>query len=470
MLQIFNTLTRKKEKFEPVTPGIVHMYVCGPTVYNYIHIGNARSAIAFDTVRRYLEYRGYKVKYVSNFTDVDDKMINAARENHTTVGEIADKYIAAFMQDTAALNISSDVIHPRATENIREIIDFVKTLVDNGSAYNVDGDVYFRARKFPSYGALPHINVDQLEIGASQHVSQEEMAKKEDPIDFALWKKSKGDEISWESPWGKGRPGWHIECSVMSTKYLGKTIDIHGGGEDLIFPHHENERAQSEAKTHQTFVKYWMHNGFVTIGDDNEKMSKSLGNFITVHDLLKHLDGQVIRLLMSTTHYRRPIQYSDASVQEAKSNLKKLQTAFNNLTYRLHNAESGDDPKTDQEVRQIVADFTDAMDDDFNVQNGIAAVYELAKFANTYSERSVVFQLSIQFIINTLKQLAGIFGIKLEQSELKDDEIWKLIHERESARKNKDFIRSDEIREELKARGIVLEDTPQGTRFRKEQQ
>ncbi|MDM7492200.1 cysteine--tRNA ligase [Lentilactobacillus kefiri] len=468
MLQIFNTLTRKKEKFEPITPGVVKMYVCGPTVYNYIHIGNARSAIAFDTVRRYLEYRGYKVKYVSNFTDVDDKMINAARENHTTVEAIADKYIKAFMQDTAALNISSDVIHPRATQNIPEIIDFVKKLVDKGYAYNVDGDVYFRARKFPSYGALPHINVDQLEIGASQHVSSEEMAKKEDPIDFALWKKSKGDEISWDSPWGKGRPGWHIECSVMSTKYLGKTIDIHGGGEDLIFPHHENERAQSEANTGQTFVNYWMHNGFVTIGDDNEKMSKSLGNFIMVHDLLKNLDGQVIRLLMSTTHYRRPIQYSDASVQEASSNLKKIQTAFNNLTYRLHNADEGDDPKTDQEVRQIVADFTDAMDDDFNVQNGIAAVYELAKFANTYSERETVFKLSLQFIINTLRELSGVFGIKLEQTELKDDEIWALIHEREQARHDKDFIRSDEIREELKARGIVLEDTPQGTRFRKE--
>ncbi|WP_367376020.1 cysteine--tRNA ligase [Lentilactobacillus kefiri] len=468
MLQIFNTLTRKKEKFEPITPGVVKMYVCGPTVYNYIHIGNARSAIAFDTVRRYLEYRGYKVKYVSNFTDVDDKMINAARENHTTVEAIADKYIKAFMQDTAALNISSDVIHPRATQNIPEIIDFVKKLVDKGYAYNVDGDVYFRARKFPSYGALPHINVDQLEIGASQHVSSEEMAKKEDPIDFALWKKSKGDEISWDSPWGKGRPGWHIECSVMSTKYLGKTIDIHGGGEDLIFPHHENERAQSEANTGQTFVNYWMHNGFVTIGDDNEKMSKSLGNFITVHDLLKNLDGQVIRLLMSTTHYRRPIQYSDASVQEASSNLKKIQTAFNNLTYRLHNADEGDDPKTDQEVRQIVADFTDAMDDDFNVQNGIAAVYELAKFANTYSERETVFKLSLQFIINTLRELSGVFGIKLEQTELKDDEIWALIHEREQARHDKDFIRSDEIREELKARCIVLEDTPQGTRFRKE--
>lgn len=468
MLQIYNTLTRQKEEFEPVTPGVVNMYVCGPTVYNYIHIGNARSAIAFDTMRRYLEYRGYKVNYVSNFTDVDDKMINAARENHTTVEAIAEKYIHAFMQDTAALNISKNVVHPRATENIPEIIDFVKNLEDQGYAYNVDGNVYYRARKFPSYGALPHIDVDQLEVGASQHVEKGEFAQKEDPIDFALWKKSKGDEISWDSPWGKGRPGWHIECSVMSMKYLGNTLDIHGGGEDLIFPHHENERAQSEARTHQTFVKYWMHNGFVTIGEDNEKMSKSLGNFVTVHDLLKRVDGQVIRLLMSTTHYRRPIQYSQASVQEASGNLKKLQTGFNNLTYRLHNAEAGSDPKVEQEVRQIIADFTDAMDDDFNVQNGIAAVYELVKFANMYSERDIVFQNSLQFIINTLTELSSIFGIKLEQSELKDEEIWDLIHERERARANKDFIRSDEIRESLKARGVILEDTPQGTRFRKE--
>ncbi len=468
MLQIFNTLTRKKENFEPIKPGEVSMYVCGPTVYNYIHIGNARSAVAFDTIRRYFEYRGYKVNYVSNFTDVDDKMINAARDNHTTVQAIADKYIEAFNEDMKALNVSKNIVHPRATENIKEIIDFVQSLEKEGYAYNVDGNVYYRARKFSTYGALAHIDVDELEVGASQHVNDEELAQKEDPIDFALWKKSKGDEIAWDSPWGKGRPGWHIECSVMSTKYLGDSIDIHGGGEDLVFPHHENERAQSEAKTHKQFVKYWMHNGFVTIGDDNEKMSKSLGNFITVHDLLKEIDGSVVRLLMSTTHYRRPIQYNDASVQEAQSNLKKLQNAYENLSYRLEDAQSGNDPKSDQEIRQIVAEFTDAMDDDFNVQNGIAAVYELAKLANTYAQSSTVKADTLQLFLSKLQELSLIFGITFHKTELDDDEILALIDERNQARKDKNFIRSDEIREELKLKGVVLEDTPQGTRYRKE--
>lgn len=468
MLQIFNTLTRKKEKFEPLKPGEVSMYVCGPTVYNYIHIGNARSAVAFDTIRRYFEYRGYKVNYVSNFTDVDDKMINAAKANNTTVKAIANKYIAAFNEDMKALNVSKDIIHPRATENIQEIIEFVRDLEQEGYAYNVDGNVYYRARKFASYGALAHINVDELEVGASNHVNDEEFAQKEDPIDFALWKKSKGDEIAWDSPWGKGRPGWHIECSVMSTKYLGDSIDIHGGGEDLIFPHHENERAQSEAKTHQHFVKYWMHNGFVTVGADNEKMSKSLGNFITVHDLLNELDGSVIRLLMSTTHYRRPIQYNDASIQEAKSNLKKLQNAYENLNYRLDDATGGNDPKIDQEIRQVVAEFIDSMDDDFNVQNGIATVYELAKLANNYVQGKDVQKDTINLFLKNLQELSLIFGVTFHKAELDDAEILALIDERNQARKNKDFIRSDEIREELTLKGIVLEDTPQGTRYRKE--
>lgn len=470
MLQIFNTLTRQKEPFNPLTPGIVNMYVCGPTVYNYIHMGNARSVIAFDTIRRYLEYRGYQVNYVSNFTDVDDKMIKAAKENNTTVEAIADKYIAAFYEDTKALNVQQATKNPRATDNIAEIISFVSDLVEEGYAYDVDGNVYYRARKFPTYGELAHKNIDELEVGASQHVDIEngEFAQKEDPVDFALWKKADDGEIAWDSPWGPGRPGWHIECSVMSTRYLGDTIDIHGGGEDLIFPHHENERAQSEAKTHQQFVKYWMHNGFVTVGDDNEKMSKSLGNFVTVHDLLKEVDGQVIRLLMSTTHYRRPIQYNNASLQEAQSNFKKLQTAYNNVTYRQQNAEEGNDPKVEQEVRQIVADFTDAMDDDFNAQNGIAAVYELAKFSNVYAQSEFVFAQTLHFLAQTLQDLAGIFGVELQSETISDADIEQLIAEREQARKNKDFIRSDEIREELKAQGIVLEDTPQGTRFRKE--
>lgn len=469
MLQIFNTLTRQKEPFEPLNPGVVNMYVCGPTVYNYIHIGNARSVIAFDTIGRYLQYRGYQVNYVSNFTDVDDKMIKAAKENNTTVEAIADKYIGAFFEDVKALNIETATANPRATDNIDGIIEFISNLIDNGYAYNEDGNVYYRVRKFPSYGALSHKNIDDLEVGASQHVDVDsEFAAKEDPVDFALWKKATDGEVSWPSPWGNGRPGWHIECSVMSTKYLGNTIDIHGGGEDLIFPHHENERAQSEAKTHQQFVKYWMHNGFVTVGDDNQKMSKSLGNFVTVHDLLKEVDGEVIRLLMSTTHYRRPIQYNDASLQEAKSNLKKLQTAFNNLNYRMAGAEAGNDPKIEQEARQVLADFTDAMDDDFNAQNGIAAVYELAKLANVYTSREVVFADTLQFLIHNLQDLSIIFGVQLQTVALADSEIEALIAERNQARKDKNFIRSDEIREQLKAEGIILEDTPKGTRFRKE--
>ena len=308
MLTIYNTLTRKQEEFKPQTPGVVNMYVCGPTVYNYIHIGNARSAIACDTVRRYLEFKGYKVNYVSTFTDVDEKMIKAAHEQGITVPQLADKYIQAFMEDTKAINIEPATMHPRAPENIPEIIKFIQGLIVKGYAYEKDGDVYYRARKFKDYGQLSGQSIDDLEVGASEHVSDDEINKKEDPMDFALWKAAKPGEINWDSPWGKGRPGWHIECSVMSTKYLGKTIDIHGGGQDLEFPHHENEIAQSEAKTGQKFVRYWMHNGFVTIGKDNEKMSKSLHNFITVHDIIKQVDPQVFRFFMATTQYRRPIQ------------------------------------------------------------------------------------------------------------------------------------------------------------------
>ena len=293
-VKVFNTLTRQKEDFKPITPGQINMYVCGPTVYNYIHIGNARSVIAFDTIRRYFEYKGYKVNYVSNFTDVDDKMINEAREEHTTVPKLADKYIRAYLEDTEALNIEKATLHPRATHEISEIIAFVEDLIKKGYAYEVDGDVYYRAKKFPNYGKLSDQNIEQLEEGASEHINDEEQKRKEDPIDFALWKAQKEeDEIAWDSPWGKGRPGWHIECSVMSTKYLGDTIDIHGGGQDLEFPHHENEIAQSEAKTGKKFVNYWLHNGFVTVGKKEEKMSKSLHNFVTVHDLIKIVDPQV---------------------------------------------------------------------------------------------------------------------------------------------------------------------------------
>ncbi len=468
MLKVFNTLTRQKEVFTPITSGIVKMYVCGPTVYNYIHIGNARSAIAFDTIRRYFEYKGYHVKYVSNFTDVDDKMIKAAKEANTTVPAIADKFIAAFMEDTTALNIEPATKHPRATENIKDIIEFVQDLIAKGYGYESEGDVYYRARKFAHYGQLSHQNIDDLEVGASQHTDPEEVNRKEDPVDFALWKAAKPGEISWDSPWGKGRPGWHIECSVMSTKYLGDTFDIHGGGQDLTFPHHENEIAQSEAKTGQKFANYWLHNGFVTVGDDNEKMSKSLGNFVTVHDILKTVNPQVLRFFMATTQYRRPIQYTQGNLDDAANNLKRLQTAFNNLNYRLKDAEPGNDPKIEQEIRQIEADFVDQMDDDFNVQNGIAQVYELAKLGNVYAERPVVFKDSLAFILKTLTELVNIFGIEFKQETLNDDGVEALINERLDARKNRNFERSDEIREQLKTQGIILEDTPQGTRWHRD--
>ena len=471
MLKIYNTLTRQKEEFKPLHPGVVNMYVCGPTVYNYIHIGNARSAIAFDTVRRYLEFKGYQVNYVSNFTDVDDKMIKAAHEQGITVPQLADKFIQAFMADTTAVNIEPATKHPRATENIPDIIAFVQTLIEKGYAYESDGDVYYRARKFAHYGQLSGQSIDDLEVGASEHVSADEIGKKEDPMDFALWKAAKPGEISWDSPWGQGRPGWHIECSVMSTKYLGQTLDIHAGGQDLEFPHHENEIAQSEAATGQLFVRYWMHNGFVTIGKDNEKMSKSLHNFITVHDIIKTVDPQVLRFFMATTQYRRPIQYSEDNLTDAKNNLEHIQTAYDNLTYRQQDAAAGDDALVTQQLADFTARFTTAMDDDINVQHGIAVVYELVKAANTYAQQAAVKQGALQAYKDKLAQLISIFGIKLvaHDNHIDDEQIKALIEERNQARKNKDFARSDQIRDELKQQGIILEDTPQGTRYKKEQ-
>lgn len=468
MLRIYNTLTQEKDVFKPIKSRTVGMYVCGPTVYNYIHIGNARSIVAFDTIRRYFEYCGYQVNYISNFTDVDDKLINEAKEENITVMDIANKYIEAYKEDVDALNVEPATVNPRATDNIDGIIQFVKELVDDGYAYAVDGDVYYRARKFNDYGYLSHQSVDDLESGASQHVSEEELSKKEDPIDFVLWKAAKPGEISWDSPWGKGRPGWHIECSVMSTKYLGNTIDIHGGGEDLKFPHHENERAQSEAKTGEKFVNYWMHNGFVTVGDENEKMSKSLGNFVTVHDIVKRVDPQVVRFLMSTTQYRRPIQYNETNLQAAENNLNKLRNAYNNLKYRLSDATDIIDMKLEQEIRQIQADFQDAMDDDFNAQNGIDCVYELAKLGNMYAQRPEVGKDTVNLIIEKLEKMASIFGVVFKEETLDDDSVQALIDERNEARKNKDFARSDEIRDQLRDQGIILEDTAQGTRFRRE--
>lgn len=468
MLKIYNTLTRQKEEFTPLTPGVVNMYVCGPTVYNYIHIGNARSVVAFDTVRRYLEFKGYQVNYVSNFTDVDDKMIKAAAEQGITVPELAEKYIAAFMADTTALNVEPATLHPRATENIAGIIEVIEALIKQGYAYEAAGDVYYRARKFAHYGALSGQSLDALEVGASEHVSQDEVDKKEDPLDFALWKAAKPGEIKWDSPWGAGRPGWHIECSVMSTKYLAKTIDIHAGGQDLAFPHHENEIAQIEPVTGQPFVRYWMHNGFVTIGKDNEKMSKSLHNFVTVHDLLQTVDPQVLRFFMATTQYRRPIQYSEEKLQDAANNLHHLQNTFGNLAYRLKDAQAGEDAGVAAKIAEFKAAFTAAMDDDINVQNGIAVVYELAKYANVYAQQPTVVKDAVESLQTLLQDLVAVFGIKLAVATIADEEIEALIEQRNQARQAKDFALSDQIRDDLKAQGIILEDTPQGTRYRKE--
>lgn len=469
MIKIYNTLSREKEAFQPIETGKVKMYVCGPTVYNYIHIGNSRSTVAFDTVRRYFEYRGYEVEYVSNFTDVDDKIIRAAKEMKITPAEVADTFIKAFEEDTQALGVKTATLHPRVMDNIPDIISFIDVLVEKGYAYAVDGDVYYRTEKFDRYGELSDQSIKDLKIGASERLEDEETKKKENPIDFALWKSAKADEISWDSPWGKGRPGWHIECSVMATKYLGDTIDIHGGGHDLTFPHHENEIAQSEAKTGKTFANYWMHNGFVTLGDDGEKMSKSLGNFILVHDILKELDPQILRFLLATSHYRRPIKFGDKAVEEARINFEKIKHAYSNASYRLNDAvESAEDDQA------IVANFTDLeakfvqeMDDDFQADNAMSVIYLYAKEMNLYTERSIVSEAVLKQAMALLANMMAVFGITFEEEGMLDDDIQALIDERTQARLDRNFGRSDDIRDYLKEQGIILDDTPQGTRWRR---
>ena len=468
MIKIHNTLTREKEIFKPIEENKVRMYVCGPTVYNYIHIGNARSTIAFDVIRRYFEYRGYEVNFVSNFTDVDDKIIKAAKELSISAPEVADRFIAAFEEDTAALNVKPATLHPRVINHIPDILAFIETLIEKGYAYEAHGDVYYRTRKFEHYGELSDQSIDELEVGASQRTGAEQ-AIKEDPLDFALWKSAKPDEISWESPWGEGRPGWHIECSVMATKHLGDTIDIHGGGQDLEFPHHENEIAQSEAKTGQRFANYWMHNGYVTIGEDDAKMSKSLGNFVTVHDLVKEIDPQVLRFFMATTQYRRPIRYSEATMKDAQANLQKLRTAFENAAFRQDTAEAAlaDDQEKTSELQVLKDRFVEEMDDDFNAANGITVVYELAKWLNNYSDQEKVSAAILTAALEEFTNMLNVFGIEFQTAGLLDEEIDQLIEERTQARKDKNFARSDEIRDQLKEQGIILEDTPQGVRWRR---
>lgn len=461
-IKLYNTMTRQKEDFHPIEEGKVKMYVCGPTVYNYIHIGNARPAIVFDTVRKYLQFRGYDVMFVSNFTDVDDKIIRVANELGEDVPTVSDRFIKAYFEDVHSLGCSEADAHPRVTESIDIIIEFVQTLINKGFAYEADGDVYYRTRKFEGYGKLSHQEINELQAGARIEVGD----KKQDPLDFVLWKSAKEGEIYWESPWGKGRPGWHIECSAMARKYLGDTIDIHAGGQDLAFPHHENEIAQSEAYTGKTFAKYWMHNGYINI--DNEKMSKSLGNFVLVNDIIKEHDPQVLRFFMLSVHYRHPINYSVELLENAKAALDRIKTSYQNLKHRLSAATNLVEHKEWlNKINNLHAEFIKEMDDDFNTANGISVLFELSKQANYYLMENHTDSEVLQAFIGELEELSAVLGISLKEDQLLDEEIEKLIEERIQARKNRDFKRSDEIRDELKAKNIILEDTPQGTRWKR---
>lgn len=462
-ITIYNSLTRKKEKFVPIEPNKVKMYVCGPTVYNYIHIGNARPAIVFDTVRRYFEYKGYEVTYVLNFTDVDDKIINASKETGESVESLTNRFINAYLKDVGALGVKKATHHPRVTETIDEIIKFIEALIEKGYAYEVDGDVYFQPRKFKDYGKLSDQSIDELRAGARIKVGE----KKKDPLDFALWKKAKEGEISWDSPWGKGRPGWHIECSAMVRKYLGETIDIHAGGQDLTFPHHENEIAQSEALTGKPFANYWMHNGYINI--DNEKMSKSLGNFILTKDIIAKYDPMVVRFFMLSVHYRNPINFTDELLESAKNSLERIRISYQNLEHRKKASTNLalDSEQCLEKIAEKIDAFEAAMDDDFNTANAITVLFELSREANLYLEKNQTDVKVIEAFQNAMKTILDVLGIEMEEEDLLDDEIERLIEERNEARKARDFERADKIRDMLLEKNIILEDTPQGVRWRR---
>ncbi|NLY71710.1 MAG: cysteine--tRNA ligase [Clostridiales bacterium] len=465
-MKIYNTLTRKKEEFKPIDENEIKIYVCGPTVYNYFHIGNARPFVVFDTLRKYLEYRGKKVQFVQNFTDVDDKIINKAVEEGVSPSEISEKYIEEYFKDAQALNVKKATVHPKVTENIEEIIEFVKSLIDKGYAYEVDGDVYFSTRKFREYGKLSKQNLEELEAGARIEVGE----KKKDPLDFVLWKARKSeDEIAWDSPWGMGRPGWHIECSVMASKYLGDTIDIHAGGQDLIFPHHENEIAQTEAKTGKPFANYWMHNGYITV--DDEKMSKSKGNFFTVREILKHYDGDVMRFFLLSGHYRNPINFSEELMEQAKNSLARIQNTMMNLKHLIENEEGEMTEKEQENFSELLKykdKFIEAMDDDLNTADAISAIFELVKDINIFIKDGSSKEFA-QKSLSLLDELTDVLGILRDTDEDEiDKEILALVEERQIARKNKDYKRADEIRDLLKQRGITLKDTPQGVQIIKD--
>lgn len=462
-MKILNTLTRRKEEFVPINEGKVGIYVCGPTVYDYIHIGNARPMIVFDTLRRYLEYKGYDVNYVSNFTDVDDKIIKRANEEGVDASVISERYIAEVKKDMAALNVREATTHPKATEEIPDMIEMVKTLIEKGYAYEVNGTVYFRTRKFKDYGKLSKKNIDDLRSG-NRDLLVSGVDEKEDPLDFVLWKPKKEGEPSWTSPWGDGRPGWHLECSVMSKKYIGDVIDIHAGGEDLIFPHHENEIAQSEAANGTEFARYWMHNGFLKI--NNEKMSKSLGNFFTVREIAEKYPLQVIRFFMLSAHYRSPLNFSADLVEASKNGLERILTAVDRLK-SISGTEGEVDKAVADEMDAFVKKYEAAMDDDLNTADAISVIFELVKYANVnVTEEST--KATVELVLNTVTKLCNILGIITEKKkEILDSDIEALIEERQAARKAKNFARADEIRDQLSDMGIILEDTREGVKWKR---
>ena len=464
-MKLYNTLTRTKEEFVPLEEGKVKMYVCGPTVYNFIHIGNARPFIMFDTLRRYLQYKGYDVTFVQNFTDVDDKIIKRGHEEGISPEEVADKYIDEYFVDADGLGIKRADVHPRVTDNIQQIIDFVKDLEDKGYAYEVNGDVYFDTKKFEGYGKLSKQNQDELEAGARIEVN----SQKRHPMDFVLWKSKKEGEPGWNSPWGEGRPGWHIECSVMSSRYLGETIDIHAGGQDLAFPHHENEIAQSEARSGKTFSNYWVHNGYINI--NNEKMSKSKGNFFTVRDISKQYDLEIVRFFMLSAHYRNPVNFSDEMLNQAKAGLERLYNAKEKLEFTISNlAESSIKDSEKELVNELESyknKFINAMEDDLNTADAVSAIFELSKFINTNvnEESSLEFAKLCLDKFNELTQVLNIVNKK--NDDILDKDIEELIQKRADAKKNKDFKLADDIRQELLDKGIILEDTRQGTKWKR---
>ena len=467
-MKVFNTLTKKKEEFVPLEEGKVRMYVCGPTVYNYIHIGNARPMIVFDTVRRYFEYKGYDVNYVSNFTDVDDKIIKKAIEEQVSAQEISQRYIAECKKDMAGMNVKPATKHPLATEEICGMVEMISELIEKGYAYEKNGTVYFSTRKFKDYGKLSHKNLDDLRSGGrSLLVSGED--EKEDPLDFVLWKPKKEGEPFWKSPWSDGRPGWHIECSVMSRKYLGEQIDIHAGGEDLIFPHHENEIAQSEAANGKEFARYWMHNAFLNI--DNRKMSKSLGNFRTVREISEQYDLQVLRFFMLSAHYRSPLNFSAELMEASKNGLERILNATDNLKHLIASVAaeemSAEEKEAFSKTDAYVEEFEKAMDDDFNTADAIAAIFELVKYANTTATAESSKEY-LRGLLDRIVKLGDVLGLILDKKEeLLDADIVKLIEERQAARKAKDFARADAIRDELLEKGIILKDTREGVQWKK---